>query len=864
MAPLAKSRDIPQTTPKAAVFRCLMALWLACAVFPAPGSAWAAGVLRVGVQLEPPNLDPTAGAAAAIDEIVYANVFEGLTRIGPDGSVLPGLATHWTVSDDGLTWTFFLRGGVCFHDGTAFDAADVAFSLNRAKAPGSTNAQRPLFEPITAVEAIDPLTVRIRLSRPVGAFLTHLGWGDAVMVAPESAARNAVHPIGTGPFRFEAWRPGADLTLTRHGEYWGDQPALEVIRFVFIPDPAAAFAALMAGDVDGFPSYPAPENLPRFERDLRYRVDVGTSEGEVILAINNGRAPFDDIRVRRALAHAIDRRAVIDGALYGYARPIGSHLPPHHPSYVDLTGAYPFDPARARALLAEAGVLDDLSVTLSLPPPSYARRSGEVVAAQLKAVGIKVRIETIEWAQWLEQVFRNKAYDLTIVAHTEPLDIDIYARPDYYFQYQNERFNAIIASLSRTAEPGQRDRLLRAAQRTLSDDAVNVFLAQGPKLAVWDARVEGVWRNAPLQANDLTAARLDAVPAAGRGLATGPPIFGVLLGLVGGLAGGALALVLARAGPAYLAARLLGLAGTLIAASVIVFALVEIVPGDPARFMLGLQADGEAVEAVRRDLGLDRPIAERFFAWLAGMVQGDFGTSFTYRVPVSDLIGERLAVSVPLALMALMISTAIALPAGILAASRRGRPADTAIMGLSQVGLAIPNFWFGLLLVLVFSIGLRWFSAGGFPGWEVGVPAGLKALLLPALALAVPQAAILARVMRSALLETLGEDYMRTARAKGLSPGAALRRHAVRNALIPVLTVLGLQSAFLLAGTVIIETVFYLPGLGRLVFQAITQRDLMVVKGVVMCMVFAVVVIMVLVDLAYAAADPRIRTGRRT
>ena len=305
--------------------------------------------------------------------------------------------------------------------------------------------------------------------------------------------------------------------------------------------------------------------------------------------------------------------------------------------------------------------------------------------------------------------------------------------------------------------------------------------------------------------------------------------------------------------------RFFSLCVSLIAASVVVFAVVELAPGDPASFMLGLDARADTVTALRTELGLDAPPLTRYLNWVGGMVQGDFGTSYTYRTPVSELVAERLVVSLPLAVYALALSTLIALPAGILAASRRGGPADVSVMGLSQLGIAIPNFWFAMLLVLVFAITLRWFSAGGFPGWDAGLFVGIKALTLPAVSLALPQAAILARVMRSALIDTLDEDFIRTARAKGLTRRQTLRRHALRNALIPVLTIIGLQFSFLLAGAIIIENVFFLPGVGRLAFQAITQRDLIVVESVVMILVFAVVSVTFLVDLAYAWADPRLR-----
>lgn len=313
---------------------------------------------------------------------------------------------------------------------------------------------------------------------------------------------------------------------------------------------------------------------------------------------------------------------------------------------------------------------------------------------------------------------------------------------------------------------------------------------------------------------------------------------------------------------AYFFNRLVSLSLSLIAASIVIFFVIEVVPGDPASFMLGLNAEPEAVEALREQLGLNASLVERYFTWVTGLLRWEFGTSYTYRVPVSELISDRVWVSLPLAIYALTLSTLFAFPIGIIAAARRNSSADVGIMGVTQLGIAIPNFWFAMLLVLVFAITLRWFSAGGFPGWDEGFFAAMKALTLPAIALALPQASILARVMRSSLLDTLSEDYIRTARAKGLTRRQTLWRHALRNALIPVLTIIGLQFSFLLAGAIIIENVFFLPGLGRLVFQGITQRDLIVVKSVVMLLVFAVITVTFIVDMAYAIADPRLRRQR--
>ncbi|HRO09994.1 ABC transporter permease [Amaricoccus sp.] len=310
----------------------------------------------------------------------------------------------------------------------------------------------------------------------------------------------------------------------------------------------------------------------------------------------------------------------------------------------------------------------------------------------------------------------------------------------------------------------------------------------------------------------------------------------------------------------YALRRLVSLGLSLAVASLVIFLTLQVVPGDPASYMLGLNASPEAVAALRAQLGLDAGPVARYLGWVGGMLTGDFGISYTYRTPVAGMVLDRLQVSLPLALFALALSTLIAIPVGLWAAARRSSASDAAIMGTTQLGIAVPNFWFAMLLVLVFAVKLRWVSAGGFPGWQAGPIAGLRALALPAIALALPQASILARIMRSSLIDTLNEDFVRTARAKGLTRGQALRRHALRNALIPVLTIIGLQFSFLLAGAIIIENVFFLPGLGRLVFQAISQRDLIVVQSVVMLLVVAVILVTFLVDLAYAWVDPRLRS----
>jgi peptide/nickel transport system permease protein len=307
--------------------------------------------------------------------------------------------------------------------------------------------------------------------------------------------------------------------------------------------------------------------------------------------------------------------------------------------------------------------------------------------------------------------------------------------------------------------------------------------------------------------------------------------------------------------------RVLTLLATLVGASMVVFLVLEVLPGNAAQILLGPDADPEAVLALGKQLGLDQPATHRYFHWVGGLLSGDLGISYAYSSPVLELIQERLALTIPLALMAMVLTTVMAISAGLYAAARHNRAGDVGIMGLTQIGIAIPNFWFAILLILFFSVHLNWFSAGGFPGWEDGFWPAFQSLVLPAVSLAVVQAAILARITRSAVLEVLREDFVRTARAKGLTQRAALWRHVLRNAMIPVVTVMGLQFANLLAGTIVVENVFYLPGLGRLIFQSIANRDLIVVRNCVMMLAAMVVIVNFVVDVLYAMIDPRVKAG---
>lgn len=456
---------------------------------------------------KPVPIDPTAGAATAIGEVVYANVFEGLTRINAKGEVLPALAESWTVSEDGKVYTFKLHKDVKFHDGTAFDAQDVKFSLDRARDDKSVNPQKPLFAAIDTVEVVDPLTVKVTLKQPNGDFLYNMGWAAAVIVAPESADTNKEKPIGTGPFKFDTWAKGSQIVISRNPAYWGTPVALDKATFRIIPDPAAATAALLAGDVQAFPVFPSYEAVPQFQADPRFKVVIGTTEGETVLGMNNQKPPFDNLKVRQAIGHAIDRKTLIDGAMFGLGTPIGSFFPPHHHAYIDLTAESAYDPALSKKLLAEAGHPNGFKTTLKLPPPVYARRGGEIIAAELREIGVEAEIIPVEWAQWLEQVFKGRDYDMTIVSHTEPNDLNIFARDNYYFNYTSPAFREVIKQIEATSDTAKRTQLYQQAQKILAADAPVAFLFQLPKTGIWDAKVEGLWENGPIPANDLTAVK---------------------------------------------------------------------------------------------------------------------------------------------------------------------------------------------------------------------------------------------------------------------------------------------------------------------------------------------------------------------
>ena len=481
----------------------LVAAALASAVLSPIAAEAAKTSFTYGMRLEPPGLDPRTGAAAAISRITLYNIYEGLTRIGADGTVKPALAKSWTVSPDGLVYTFQLEEGVKFHDGSDFDSSDVKYTFEENAAEGSQNKRKGRFTNIASIDTPDAATVIITLKEPRSDFLAQMGESTAVIVDPDSDGGNATNPVGTGPYKFARWIKGDSVKLVAADTYRDPgNIAIKTANFRFINDSAARMASLLTGDID-LTSIPN-ETLEQFKIGDQFEILEGTSNGETILSTNNKNEALSKLKVRQAIAHAINRQEIIDGAMFGYGTPIGSHFAPHHPDYIDLTGTYDYDPAKSKALLAEAGYPDGLELSLKLPPvDDYARAGGQIVASQLEKAGFKINIENVDWPKWLDEVYKNKNYDLSIVSHVEPMDINIYARDNYYFNYKNPKFNEVIKAAETALSPEERTAKLHEAQRILAEDAVNGFLFQLAAVQVKRKGLQGVWKDWHLFATDV-------------------------------------------------------------------------------------------------------------------------------------------------------------------------------------------------------------------------------------------------------------------------------------------------------------------------------------------------------------------------
>lgn len=453
--------------------------------------------IRLGIQLEPPTLDPTTTAAASAGEITWCNVFEGLTYIDGEGNLKPRLAREWRLSEDNLTYTFQLHKGITFHDGTHFNAQSAAYSLNRLLDMRTGNPQRKWFELVDRVQAENDEYLIIKLKQPDSMIPFALSLPAAVMVHPDTVSTNDQHPIGTGPYRFEHWKKGHSVTLQQNIDYWGKLPHLQHAEFLFMSTTVGTENVLAEGLVDGLLSVTRVGN--RFMIRPDYRMSARKLQSKMILAINNARPPFNDLNTRRALSHAINRNQI--STLYGpqfTPELIGSHFPPSHPAYVNLVDRYPYDPEQAMRLLEAAGVTQGTPITLTIPPTDYGRYGGQMIADDLETVGFKVKLEQVDWSTWMERVFHQRDYEITLIMHVEPMDLNIYARDDYYFNYDNAAFKAIWKQVLNARNETELFRFLGDAQRCITEDAVNVFLFMRPEQNLMHRDLEGMWEKSPI------------------------------------------------------------------------------------------------------------------------------------------------------------------------------------------------------------------------------------------------------------------------------------------------------------------------------------------------------------------------------
>jgi peptide/nickel transport system substrate-binding protein len=462
----------------------------------------------IGLQLEPPTLDLTSSPAAAIPQVLLYNVYETLVKLEADGSITGLLAESWNVSDDGLVYAFELRDGVEFHNGESFDADDVVFSFEHVLGKEPAHPFATTLSPITSVSAVDSSTVEIVVANVSANLLFFLTQGQGVIF--EQSAMGAIenNPVGTGHFRFGTWTVGDSIVLERNDGYWGDPAPLETVTFRYINDPNALNNAMLSGTLDILAGVSAPELLSAFENDERFEVLQGLTNGEVTLSLNGRRAPLDDVRVRQAITHAIDRQAVVDLAYAGYGTVIGTFSTPLDPWYRDLTGVYPFDPDRARQLLAEAGA-DGITLEMVLPPVSYAARSGEIIASQLGEVGITVNIRNVEWGVWLEDVFANHDFDMSIVAHVEPRDLHQYGNPDYYWGNDSPQVAPILAQADAEPDETRRNELYTSVLDEITAVAADAWLFVLPALSVVKQGVTGFQADLPGLSLDVTRLTID-------------------------------------------------------------------------------------------------------------------------------------------------------------------------------------------------------------------------------------------------------------------------------------------------------------------------------------------------------------------
>jgi peptide/nickel transport system substrate-binding protein/oligopeptide transport system substrate-binding protein len=835
--------------------------------------------LELSLSEDPTSLDP-AMIVDVSGGSVAAKLFSGLVRLDERMNIVPDLASEWRISEDGLAYTFSLRRDVRFHNGRLLTAHDVRYSFERVLSPDSGSRRKWLFEPVLGaadliegrtercegLTVLDDHTIRIRLERPLSVFIGFLAMPNAYIVPREEVARwggdFSDHVIGTGPFTLVEWRHDEVLRLVRNRDYFGEAARVDAINYRVLPEEFSRIAEFEAGNID-IVEVPAAE-FPRFSSDpfwqkqMKSRVGLNT----YYLGFNCRSAPMNDPAFRHAINMAIDRQKIVDVTLQGRARLAVGPIPPELPGHGEERTGYAYDPERARQILLSLG--DEARRPLKLY--QRARRSSleinEAVQYYLRKVGLEVEIVQLEWTAFKQAVSDGDADMFLLSWHADYPDAENFLFPVFHSSnwgasgnrafYANPAFDSLIERAQRESDPQRRESLYREAGSLIIDDAPWVFLWHASDYFLTQPWVSGYEPPAIYNADKGTEISITIDPRdtkAGRGVIVGwlllAPFAAALIACVGYV-------VFKPPLLSYAGRRLLLAIPTLVGVALFVFAILKMAPGDPALTMVGERADEATIEQIRQDLGLDEPLPVQFLRYLLMVGKGDLGRSYYTNRPVSLSLIEKFPNTLRLAGAAIIVSIVFGMTLGIISAIRHNSWVDRFLGIISVAGISTPVFWLALVLVLIFAYGLGWFPPSGMGN------GALIYLVLPAIALGTNSAAFIARITRSSMLEALSQPYLTAVRAKGVSRFAAAMKHALRNALIPVTTLIGIDMGSYLNGSVLTETIFGWDGIGRYAMTAILKHDYPVILGTVLFGSVVFVVVNLLVDLFYAAIDPRL------
>jgi peptide/nickel transport system substrate-binding protein/oligopeptide transport system substrate-binding protein len=831
---------------------------------------------------DPTNLDPAmivdvSGASVA------AKLFNGLVRFDEHMNIVPDIAERWQVSDDGATYSFTLRRGVLFHNGRSLTAHDVKYSFERVLSPHSGSRRKWLFEPIrgarefmedradgvAGIVVTDDYTLDITLQRPLAVFLGFLAMPNAYIVPREVVEQwgkdFSDHVVGTGPFALDEWRHDDMLRLKRNDGYFAAPARVAAIAYHVLPEEFTRIAEFEAGNLDVV-EVPASE-FPRLSSDPFWggRMTSCVGLNTYYLGFNCQRAPMSDPAFRQAVNAAIDRSKLVEVTLQGRARTAVGPIPPDLPGHTTDHPGYAYDPERAREMLVRLGDEARRPLKLYRSADQRALEVSEAIQYYLQKAGLQVDIVQLEWTAFKQAINDGQADMFLLSWYADYPDAENFLFPVFHSSnwgasgnrafFKNATFDSVIEKAQRELDADRRLALYREAEDLVIDAAPWVFLWHMTDYFLTQPRVSGFTPVAIANADKGTGIALAAV-AHEPGARTSGIAGWLLLAPIAGVFAFCVLYLLTKPQLLPYAARKLAFAiPTLVGVALIVFAILKMVPGDPALALVGERADQATIEQIRQDLGLDEPLPAQFVRYIALVARGELGRSYYTNRPVAASLVEKFPNTLRLAGAAIVVATLLGMTLGIVSAVRHNSLIDRVFGIVSVIGVSTPVFWLALVLVVVFAYGLGWFPPSGMGN------GALAYLVLPAIALGTNSAAFIARVTRSSMLEAMSQPYITAVRAKGVSRAGAAMKHALRNALIPVTTLIGIDMGSYLNGSVLTETIFGWDGIGRYAMTAILKHDYPVILGTVLFGSVVFVVVNLFVDVLYAAIDPRVKPG---